>query len=93
MVPTHGVDCDRQHTLEGALYVTAVTLFLLNLDHFAAFILSAVRASAVRKLLLMTVGALGKPGVLEFIVTAPVAAAGGRMSSFGIGHFSLSLKS
>jgi len=52
-------------------------LFLRDFDHFAAFVLAAVRTRPVRQLLLMTVGALRQPRLLEPVVRAAVAAAGG----------------
>ena len=45
-----------------------------DFDHFAALVLSAVRANAVRQLRLMAIGTLGEPGGLQRIVRAAGAA-------------------
>jgi hypothetical protein len=52
-------------------------LLLRDFDHFAAFILTAMRARAMRQLLLVAVGTLGESGLLELVVRAAVAPAGG----------------
>jgi hypothetical protein len=52
-------------------------LLLRDFDHFAAFILAAMRARAMRQFLLVAVGALGESRLFELIVRAAVAPAGG----------------
>ena len=77
MVPAHGVDCDSHHSGGIAGCRTGYILFLLDFDNLAAFILAAMRAGAMRQLLLVAVGALGEPWLLELVVRAAVAPAGG----------------
>jgi len=77
MVPAHGVDCDSHHSGGIAGCRTGYILFLLDFDNLAAFILAAMRAGAMRQLLLVAVGALGEPWLLELVVRAAVASAGG----------------
>ena len=57
MVAAHGIDGNGQH-----VHWRSRHLFLLDFDDFAAFILAAMRADAVRQLRLVAVGALRKPG-------------------------------
>jgi hypothetical protein len=77
MVPAHGVDCYGQHSGDSAACPAGYILFLGYFDYFAAFILAAMRARAMRQLLLVAVGTLGKSGLLELVVRAAVAPAGG----------------
>ena len=77
MVPAHGIDSDGQHGFEIALYGAGTILFLLNFYDFPAFILPAMRARAVRQLLLMAVWTLRQSGLLQPVVCAAVAPPGG----------------
>ena len=61
-----------------------------HFDDFAAFVLAALRANAVRQLRLVAVGALRKTGCLQRIVRAARARAPLGVSTFGIRHFSTS---
>ena len=77
MVPAHGVDCDGQHSGGSAACPAGYILLLRDFDNFAAFILAAMRARAMRQFLLVAVGALGKSGLFELVVRTAVAPAGG----------------
>ena len=48
MVPAHGVDCDGQHSGGIAVCPAGYILLLRDFDDFAAFILTAMRARAMR---------------------------------------------
>jgi hypothetical protein len=76
MISAQGVEGDSQHKL-----------LLGDFDHFAALVLTAIRAHTVRELLLMAIGALGKPLFLESVMGAAFARAGCGVSSFRIRHF------
>src|SRR5580658_3802808 len=62
-------------------------LLLLDFHYFAAFVLSAVRAHAMRQFGLMTVGAFGHPRSLQRIVRAAILCAARGVASFRIRHF------
>ena len=62
-------------------------LLLLDFHYFAAFVLSAVRAHAMRQLRFMTVGAFGHPGSFQRIVRAAILGAARGVASFRIRHF------
>src|ERR1700722_19355526 len=65
-------------------------LLLLDLDHFAALILSAVRADTMGELGFMTVGTFGHSRRLQRIVRAAILGAPVGVASFWIRHFSTS---
>src|SRR5208283_4435604 len=65
-------------------------LLLLDFHYFAALVLSAVRAHAVRQLGLMTVGAFGHPGSFQRIMRAASLGPPRGVASFRIRHFSTS---
>jgi hypothetical protein len=77
MVPAHGINSDGYHGIRAAVCATAGILFLLDFDDFAAFILAAMGTRPMRQLLLVAVGTLGESGLLELVVRAAVAPAGG----------------
>jgi hypothetical protein len=60
---------------------------LFDLEDFAAFIVSALRAGAMRHFLFVTVRALGKRMLRERVVRAPCRGALLGMSAFRIWHF------
>jgi hypothetical protein len=60
-----------------------------DLDHFAAFVLAAGGADAVRHLLFAAIGALGEAGGLEVVMGAARRGAALGVASFRIRHFSL----
>jgi hypothetical protein len=62
-------------------------LLLLDFHYFAALVLSAVRAHAVRQFGLMAVGTFGHPGSFQRIVRAARLGAPGGVASFRIRHF------
>src|ERR1035438_9192270 len=68
-------------------------LLLLDFHYFAALVLSAVRANAMRQLGLMTVGAFGHPGSFQRIMRTAILGPPRRVASFRIRHFSTDLKS
>src|ERR1035441_3552874 len=65
-------------------------LLLLDFHYFAALVLSAVRAHAMRQLGLMTVGAFGHPGRFQRIVRTAILCPSRRVASFRIRHFGTS---
>src|ERR1035438_1103304 len=65
-------------------------LLLLDFHDFAALVLSAVRAHAMRQLGLMTVGAFGHPGRFQRIVRTAILCPSRRVASFRIRHFGTS---
>lgn len=60
-----------------------------QIDHFTALVRPAMRAYAVRQLLLVAVGALGDTGLLQGVVGAALGGPGLGMTSFRIGHCNL----
>jgi len=63
-----------------------LALFLLDFHYFAAFVLAAMRAHAVRELRLVAVRTLGEPGGLQRIVGAAVIRPPLGVSAFWIRH-------
>src|ERR1017187_5753214 len=63
-------------------------LLLCDFDYFAAFVLPAVRAHAVRQFGLVTVGTFRKARRLQRIVRAPRCSPPLGVSTFGIRHIS-----
>ena len=82
MIAAHCIHRNGQHRGTG--------LLLRDFHYFAALILAAVGADAVRLLGLMTVGALRKPGRLQRIVGAAAAGPPLGVATFGIWHGSTS---
>jgi hypothetical protein len=78
MISAQGVEGDCQHKL-----------LLSDFDNFTAFVLATIRAHAVRKFLLMAVGAFRQAHFLQGIVGAALSGARGGVSTFGIRHFSV----
>jgi hypothetical protein len=67
------------------------TLFFRNLDHFASFIAATMRTGAVRKLRLVTIGALGAAGDFQMVMSPACGGALLGVSSFWIWHLVFSL--
>jgi hypothetical protein len=78
VISAQGVEGDSQHKL-----------LLSDFNHFTAFILATIRAHAVRKFLLMAVGAFRQAHFLQGIMGAAFTCARGGVSTFGIRHFSV----
>ncbi len=87
VVASHCVDSDGDHEGESVADVYSAGDF----DDFAAFVLTAVRAGAVRQLHFVALGALGEPGALEGVVGAALSRATIAVASFRIGHLNSSL--
>ncbi len=83
MIAAQSVKRDGQHVRE-----PVGNLLLGDFDNFAAFILSTMRAGAVRELLLVAIGAFGQAHFLQGVMSAAFARARGGVSTFRIRHFS-----
>ena len=83
MIAPHGVDRDRQHG-------RARRLLFGDFDDFAALILSAVRANAMRQFRFVAIGAVRHHGAAQGIMRPPGGSPPLGMSSFRIRHFTFS---
>jgi hypothetical protein len=81
MISAQGVEGDCQHKL-----------LLSDFNHFTAFVLATIRAHAVRKFLLVAIGAFRQAHFLQSIMGAAFSGARGGVSTFGIRHFSVPTK-
>jgi hypothetical protein len=78
VIAPHCVDRDRQ--------LASAVLFLNDLDNLPAFVLSAVRADAVRELRFVAIRTLGHDGPSQRIVRAARGGSPLRVPSFWIWH-------
>jgi len=81
VIAAHCIHRNGQHVIS--------QLFLYDFDHFAALVLSAMRAHTVRQLGLMAVGTLGEARGFQGVVGAAGAGALLGVSTFRIRHISI----
>jgi hypothetical protein len=88
LIPAHGVDGDSNHGIERAPQTDCGPKMLLldDFDHFAALVVTAARASTMRKLLFMALRAFGHACKGQTIVGATSGGAALGVPPLRIGH-------